>query len=68
MYPSGSGLRNNEDAAATENDQPRLGPSLASRGGSAEQLSSRLPLIIAVVMAALAIVTATLYFAGVIRI
>ncbi len=67
-YPTGSGMRSSEDAAATENDQPRLGPSLTSRGVSAEQLGSRLPLIIAVVMAALAIVTATLYFAGVIRI
>jgi serine/threonine-protein kinase len=70
MYPAGSGARGRvEDAPKTEKDPSKVEPPGAGRSVSAERLSSKLPLIIVLVMFAIAAVTAaSLYMSGVIKI
>jgi serine/threonine-protein kinase len=69
--PDGSGPRRVGDLLPTENDQSatvRTPAPAAPREVSAEKLSSRLPLIIMLVMVVLAVAVVGLYFGGVIRI
>ena len=68
--PAGSGPRRVDDALLPENDQSatvRTPAPMAPRGLSAERLSSNLPLVILLVMVALAVAVVGLYAGGVIR-
>ena len=70
LYPEGSGPRGRvEDAPQTEKDPSKIQPPSPDRSISAERLSSKLPLIIMLVMVAIAAVAAAgLYVSGVIKI
>ena len=63
-YPEGSGAR---EAPQTEKDPSKIVPVQVTRGGSGEALRSRLPLVIVLVMVALAVLIGALFLGGVIR-
>jgi hypothetical protein len=69
MYPAGSGPRGRiEDAPKTEKDPSKVEPP-GGRSISAERISSKLPLIIVLVMFAIAAIAAAgLYMRGVFKI
>jgi len=68
-YPDGSGPRGRvEDAPRTEKDPSRIEPIGDARSASSERLRSKLPLVIVLVMVALAALVGGLFVGGVIKI